>query len=123
MSARATSITAFGVVATVTLVALIAQMALLGALRVNSVDNALTLTPAVNAQLMGSNAAAPIKFDVSRGAASELGFADAGTARVTLQVIDPSDIAYLHSNIRKYHPLTDVLKTPAIALQTVAVNN
>lgn len=62
-------------------------------------------------------------IDVSRGAARELGFADAGTTRVTLQVIAPTDIAYLQSNIRKYHPLTDVLKTPAIALQTATANN
>lgn len=60
-------------------------------------------------------------IDVSRGAARELGFADAGTTRVILQVIDPSDIAYLQSNVRKYRPLSDVLKAPAIALQSVAV--
>ena len=71
MNTRATSITAVGVVAAVTLLALIAQMALLGALRASSgdIDSVLTLTPAVNAQLMGSNASSPIKFDASRGAA------------------------------------------------------
>lgn len=60
-----------GIVAAVTLVALIAQMALLGALGTNSSGTAskLTLTPAVNAQLMGQSASAPIKFDASRGAA------------------------------------------------------
>ena len=69
MTTRATSIVAIGVVAAATLAALIAQMALLGALRLSSTGGALTLTPAVNAQLMGSKASAPIKFDASRGAA------------------------------------------------------
>ena len=69
MNTRATSITAVAVVAVVTFFALIAQMALLGALRASSVDTALTLAPAVNAQLTGSNASSPIKFDASRGAA------------------------------------------------------
>lgn len=57
-------------------------------------------------------------IDVSRAAARELGFASAGTTQVTLQVIAPIDISYLHSGLRKYHTFTDVLKTPAIALQT-----
>lgn len=68
---RSIRIVAVGIVATVTLVALIAQMALLGALGTNSRDAAssLTLTPAVNAQLMGTSPSDPIKFDASRGAA------------------------------------------------------
>ena len=69
MNARATSITAVGVVAVVVLAALIAQMALLGALRTSGVDTSLTLTPASNAQLMGSKTSAAIKFDASRGPA------------------------------------------------------
>ncbi len=54
-------------------------------------------------------------IDVSRGAARELGFANAGTARVTLQIISPPNIAY--SSLRRYIPTSDVLKAPAIALR------
>ena len=66
-----TSITALVVVAAATLAALIAQTALLGALRFSSIDSdqTLSLTPASNAQRMSSKAASPIRFDASRGPA------------------------------------------------------
>ena len=54
-------------------------------------------------------------IDLSRGAARELGFADQGTAHVILQVITPANLAY--SGVHKYMPLSDVLKTSAIALR------
>lgn len=74
MNTRSTSLVAVGVVAAVTLIALVIQIALLGALGAASsvgsdAATTLTFTPAVNAQLMGAGASAPIKFDASRGAA------------------------------------------------------
>jgi len=54
-------------------------------------------------------------IDVSRAAARELGFADEGTAKVTLQVISSTNLAY--SSMRKYVPSSDVLKTAAMALR------
>ncbi len=56
-------------------------------------------------------------IDVSRGAAQELGFSNNGTAQVSLEVIAPANLAYLHSNLRKHLPLSDVLKTPAMAVR------
>lgn len=72
MKPRAISLLAAGVVATVTLAALVAQITLLGGLGTGgAIDNGskLILTPAVNAQLMGDSASAPIKFDASGSAA------------------------------------------------------
>ena len=71
MNSRSTSLVAVGVVAAVTLIALVIQIALLGALGAASsvgsdAATTLTFTPAVNAQLMGAGASAPIKFDASR---------------------------------------------------------
>ena len=56
-------------------------------------------------------------IDVSKGAAEELGFSSEGTTQVSLEVIAPANLAYLHSNLRKHLPLSDVLKTPAIAIR------
>lgn len=72
MNARAVPVMAASVVAAVTLMALIAQIALLGALGSGGKDSdaTLLLTPALNAQLLGKDASAPIKFDASRGAAA-----------------------------------------------------
>ncbi|MEO7253362.1 MAG: hypothetical protein ABIZ64_03870, partial [Casimicrobium sp.] len=71
MNHRSISMVAAGVIAAVTLVALIAQTALLGALGLggNVADASLLLTPAVNAQTMSKEPTSPIKFDASRGAA------------------------------------------------------
>ena len=72
MKPRAISLLAASVVATVTLVALVAQITLLGGLATGGAsDNAskLILTPALNAKLMGDSASAPIKFDASGNAA------------------------------------------------------
>ena len=72
MNSRAITMVATGVVAAVTLTALIAQTALLGALGSGgkNSDATLLLTPAINAQMMGKDPSAPIKFDASRGAAA-----------------------------------------------------
>ena len=72
MNARAITVAAASIVAAVTLVALVAQTALLGALGSTGKDSdaTLLLTPAINAQMMGKDASAPIKFDPSRGAAA-----------------------------------------------------
>ena len=74
VNSRTTSIVAVTVVFAVVVLALIAQITLLGALgtaaTVGSGSSAkLTFTPAANAQLIGVGATAPIKFDASRGAA------------------------------------------------------
>ena len=72
MNSRAITVVAAGVVAAVTLAALVAQTALLGALGLGGqrAGATLLLTPAINAQMMGKEASAPIKFDASRGAAA-----------------------------------------------------
>ncbi len=72
MNPRAITVVAVGVVAAVSLVALVAQTALLGALGSGGKDSDATLlfTPAINALMVGKDASAPIKFDVSRGAAA-----------------------------------------------------
>ena len=62
-------------------------------------------------------------IDVSRGAAKELAFTDEGTAKVTLEVITPIDIASIRSHMRRSFPISDVLKTPAIALHSVPSAN
>ncbi|MDP4220801.1 MAG: septal ring lytic transglycosylase RlpA family protein [Bacteroidota bacterium] len=62
-------------------------------------------------------------IDLSRRAARELGFADAGTAHVILQVIAPTDITSLQPGMRRYQGLSDVLKTSAIALQAPVPSN
>jgi rare lipoprotein A len=54
-------------------------------------------------------------IDLSKAAAEELGFADQGTAQVILQVITPSNLDY--ASVHKYLPLSDVLKTPAMAVR------
>jgi rare lipoprotein A len=54
-------------------------------------------------------------IDVSRGAAQELGFTNQGTAKVILQILKPTDIAY--SGIHKHVPASDVLKTVAMAVR------
>ena len=56
-------------------------------------------------------------IDVSRGAAQALGFSSEGTTQVSLEVIAPPNLSYLHQNLRKKLPLSDVLKTPAIAVR------
>ena len=62
-------------------------------------------------------------IDLSRAAAQELGFIGEGTAQVTLQVLNPSNLAYLHYDMRKPLPKSDVLKMPAMAAQTTVSNN
>ncbi len=72
MKSRAISLLAAGVVAAVMLVALVAQITLLGGLGTGGASddaNKLILTPAINAQRMGDSATAPIKFDASGNAA------------------------------------------------------
>jgi rare lipoprotein A len=59
-------------------------------------------------------------IDVSRSAAQELGFAGEGTAKVSLEVITPLDLSYSHSKMRKQLPLSDVLRTPEMAVQTAS---
>ncbi len=54
-------------------------------------------------------------IDVSRGAAQELGFADQGTTKVILQIITPTNIEY--STLQRKVPVSDVLKTPAMAVR------
>jgi len=59
-------------------------------------------------------------IDVSRGAAQELDFADNGTAKVTLEVLDPTftnEISYSPRNIRSAYGISDVLKTRFIAIK------
>ncbi|MEP7233767.1 MAG: septal ring lytic transglycosylase RlpA family protein [Ignavibacteriota bacterium] len=54
-------------------------------------------------------------IDVSRGAARELQFADKGTTHVILEVVNRESIDYAH--IRKNIAISDVLRTPAMAIQ------
>ncbi len=72
MTPRAINLVAAGVVAVVTLVALIVQISLVGGLGSGGrgVVTTLSLTPAFNAQTIGKDAAGPIKLDASRGAAA-----------------------------------------------------
>ncbi len=72
MNSRAVKIVAIGVVASLTLVALMAQTALLGSMSPGSRigDEALMLTPAMNAEMLGKDGSTSIKFDASRGAAA-----------------------------------------------------
>ncbi len=56
-------------------------------------------------------------IDVSKRAAQELGFASAGTAEVRLEVITPLDLRIASSKSRKSYPLSDVLRTPEMAIK------
>jgi len=58
-------------------------------------------------------------IDLSLGAAKELGFADNGTAKVTLEVITPAmaNFTFSSPSIRSPYSISDVLKTRFIALK------
>jgi len=59
-------------------------------------------------------------IDVSHGAAQQLDFADNGTAKVTLEVLDPTfvnTISYTPGIIRTSYGISDVLKTRFIAIK------
>ena len=56
-------------------------------------------------------------IDVSRRAALDLGFADEGTAEVNLEVITPLNFTYSSSKMRRTYPVSDVLRTPEMAVK------
>ncbi|MEI8134408.1 MAG: septal ring lytic transglycosylase RlpA family protein [bacterium] len=55
-------------------------------------------------------------IDVSRGAATELGFTSSGTAHVTLEVVAPITLTALNSERNHFH-VSDVLKSPVMAVR------